>query len=137
MGSVRWHSITLVLHHISLHETRIGWPQQSPDLTPCNFLWGYLKDRVYRSNPENLDGLRIIRETIFILRDMIRYAVKSFYYRIDYYPETNEGHFVCICCKYYKKLSKRQSELTLKMHPKRRQNPSTFISLFLVSAKKR
>jgi hypothetical protein len=28
------------------------WPARSPDLTPCNFyLWGNLKDKVYRINP--------------------------------------------------------------------------------------
>ena len=33
----------------------IPWPPRSPDLTPCDFfLWGYLKSRVYVSNPTNL-----------------------------------------------------------------------------------
>jgi hypothetical protein len=28
------------------------WPAQSPDLTPCDiYLWGNLKDKVYRMNP--------------------------------------------------------------------------------------
>jgi hypothetical protein len=28
------------------------WPARSPDLTPCDFyLWGNLKDKIYRTNP--------------------------------------------------------------------------------------
>lgn len=43
---------------ISLHED-VEWPPYSPDLTPPDFfLWGYLKDRVYRPRPRNLDQLK-------------------------------------------------------------------------------
>ena len=35
------------------------WPPRSPDLTPCDFfLWGYVKDRVFRSPPPSLEALR-------------------------------------------------------------------------------
>ena len=35
------------------------WPPRSPDLTPCDFfLWGYLKERVYRERPANIQDLR-------------------------------------------------------------------------------
>lgn len=35
------------------------WPARSPDLTPCDFfLWGYLKERVYRERPANIPELR-------------------------------------------------------------------------------
>lgn len=74
----------------------IEWPPRSPDLSPLDFfLWGYLKDRVYRTNPENLDELRrrIIQETAVIPRDMIRNAVQSFYNRIGYCQETNGEQF--------------------------------------------
>lgn len=37
----------------------VRWPPRSPDLTPLDFwLWGYLKDRVYLSRPENLETLQ-------------------------------------------------------------------------------
>lgn len=37
----------------------IEWPARSPDLTPPDFfLWGYLKDIVYRDRPSNYDQLR-------------------------------------------------------------------------------
>ena len=35
------------------------WPPRSPDLTPCDFfLWGYLKDLVYRQRPSTIAQLR-------------------------------------------------------------------------------
>ena len=39
--------------------TGIEWPPYSPDLNPCDFfLWGYLKDRVYREAPRTISDLR-------------------------------------------------------------------------------
>ena len=35
------------------------WPARSPDLLPHYFfLWGHLKERVYRDNPQNLTKLK-------------------------------------------------------------------------------
>lgn len=37
----------------------IEWPARSPDLTPCDFfLWGYLKNIVYRERPATIEELR-------------------------------------------------------------------------------
>lgn len=37
----------------------VRWPARSPDLTPLDFwFWGYLKDRVYLTRPENEEILR-------------------------------------------------------------------------------
>jgi hypothetical protein len=37
----------------------IEWPARSPDLTPADFfLWGYLKDIVYKSKPRTLSDLK-------------------------------------------------------------------------------
>ena len=37
----------------------IEWPARSPDLTPCDFfLWGYLKDQVYKKRPATIEELR-------------------------------------------------------------------------------
>jgi len=37
----------------------VEWPAYSPDLNPCDyFLWGYLKDRVYRSAPTTIDQFK-------------------------------------------------------------------------------
>jgi hypothetical protein len=36
------------------------WPPRSPDLTsPDFFMWSYLKDTVYRSNPRDLKQLKM------------------------------------------------------------------------------
>ena len=43
----------------------VEWPPRSPDLTPCDFfLWGYLKDKVFSTPPQNINELRqkIVRE---------------------------------------------------------------------------
>ena len=41
----------------SPHNTK--WPPRSPDLTPFDFfLWGYLKEVVFRTPPESLNVLR-------------------------------------------------------------------------------
>lgn len=35
------------------------WPARSPDLTPCDFfLWGYLKDIVFRNPPDTIEELQ-------------------------------------------------------------------------------
>ena len=38
----------------------IEYPARSPDLTPMDFfLWGYLKDKVYRTKPRTIDALKM------------------------------------------------------------------------------
>ena len=55
---------------------------RSPDRTPCDFfLWGYLKNRVYQTPPQDMAELRarIIQE-VNVLRDddaMVRQAVQN------------------------------------------------------------
>ena len=37
----------------------IEWPARSPDLTPCDFfLWGYLKQQVYKTPVRDVNDLR-------------------------------------------------------------------------------
>ncbi|GBN28514.1 hypothetical protein AVEN_259045-1 [Araneus ventricosus] len=39
--------------------TGIAWSPHSPDFTPCDFfLWGYLKDLVYRRTPQTIGELK-------------------------------------------------------------------------------
>ena len=46
-------------NRIISHAFLTRWPPCSPDLTPCDFwLWGYLKDKVYRGNIRNLAELK-------------------------------------------------------------------------------
>ena len=56
---------------VALHHA-VEWPPCSPDLTPCDFfLWGYLKSKVYRTPPNDLDDLRarIRLEVDVLMRD--------------------------------------------------------------------
>lgn len=61
----------------------VVYPPRSPDLTvPDFFLWGYLKDRVFVNNPENLEELKAnIREEITnippeTLENVMKHALK-------------------------------------------------------------
>ncbi len=38
----------------------ISWAPRSPDMTPLDFfLWGYIKNNVYKNNIKDLDDLKI------------------------------------------------------------------------------
>ena len=59
----------------------VEWLPRSPDLTLCDyFLWGYLKDKVYRTPPQNIDDLRnkiqqeaeILRGNPVLIRRVLR-----------------------------------------------------------------
>lgn len=63
----------------------IEWPPRSPDLTPLDFfLWGYIKNKVYVTQPQNLNDLRqrITDEMRLIPREMYQNAVLSVYNRL-------------------------------------------------------
>lgn len=75
----------------------IEWPPRSPDLTPCDFfLWGYLKNKVFSTPPQNVDMLRQrIVDTFNDLRlqpDFIRRAVRDMQRRAALCVERNGGH---------------------------------------------
>jgi len=37
----------------------VEWPARSPDLSPCDvFLWGYLKEKVFKHRPQSLEDLK-------------------------------------------------------------------------------
>jgi len=70
----------------------IEWPARSPDLTPLDYFFlGYLKDRVYRTKPQNLAELqqRIVDESALIPIEIIGNAVGAFYQRLAYCQEVN------------------------------------------------
>ena len=56
------------------------WPARSPDMTPCDFyLWGRLKNAVYKTNPRTLEELkRHICDEINISRGEVQRAMGNF-----------------------------------------------------------
>ena len=72
----------------------VPWPPRSPDLSPCDFfLWGYLKERVYKDKSRTLDDLKeaITTEISRIPRDMLERVSRSFTERLDTCIQA-EGH---------------------------------------------
>ena len=64
----------------------VEWPPRSPDLTPMDFfLWGYIKDIVYRKKLEKLEELEeAIQEAIAAIPpDMLMRAVHSVQHRLE------------------------------------------------------
>jgi len=90
---------TMVILHEFFGENLISkglWPPRSPDLTsPDFFLWSYLKDTVYWSNPQDLKQLKMnITHAIEevnerTLRKVARNMVKC----VDKCIEMNGHHF--------------------------------------------
>ena len=81
---------------IALYHER-EWLPRSPDLTPCDFfLWGYLKDKVYTTLPQNIQELRnCIQHEVEILRQntgMVRRAVADMRRRCKLCVERRGGH---------------------------------------------
>jgi DDE superfamily endonuclease len=63
-----------------------SWPPYSPDLTPLDFfLWGYVKSKVYRTLPANLEELkeRISRVFAEIPQEMIDRAIDAYQSRLE------------------------------------------------------
>lgn len=75
---------------------RIEWPARSPDLSPLDyFFWGYLKEKVYKTKPQNLDELRnrIVREAQGVPVQALNNAISAFYNRLGYCQQTEGKHF--------------------------------------------
>lgn len=76
----------------------INWPPNSPDLTPLdNFLWGYLKDDVYKERSRNLEDLRAkIQQSINTLNEEHPDFISNALFKLsEYYRkcvENNGGH---------------------------------------------
>lgn len=74
----------------------IEWPPRSPDLNPLDyFLWGYVKNVVYKDKPRTLDILKDrIRNVIRnISPETVENVQQEFIDRLGYCRAVNGGHF--------------------------------------------
>lgn len=74
----------------------LEWPPRSPDLTPLDFfLWGYLKENVYKTPVENLQELRrrIVETCETMPPQNLINSVNSVYHRLAHCQTVNGGHF--------------------------------------------
>lgn len=58
----------------------IPWPPSSPDITPMDFfLWGYLKSKVYETNPATISALKenIVREVHGIPASLLQRVARN------------------------------------------------------------
>jgi hypothetical protein len=81
----------------------LNWPPRSPDFSALDFfLWGYLKSRVFKARPDNLDELKAsIREAI---HDVIQRVVDDSTKRLQGVSLQKEGIYSilfrkvnCVC----------------------------------------
>ena len=73
----------------------IEWPPYSPDLNPCDFfLWGCIKDKVYKNNPKSLAELRqnIETEIKSISTETLAAVINNFVIRLRYVISTEGKH---------------------------------------------
>ena len=76
-------------------KTPIIWSPHSPDLSPLDFfLWGYLKDRVYREKPATIADLKeaIEAEVADIPLEMCQRVGANFWRRIELIQQRNGDH---------------------------------------------
>lgn len=74
----------------------IAWPARSPDLTPIDFfLWGYIKEKVYRVRPTTAEDMRnrITEAFQSITENMLARVRLSFERRLTFCIEENGGLF--------------------------------------------
>ena len=73
----------------------ISWPPRSPDITPLDFfLWGYIKDIVYRTKVQDITDLkqRISNAIATIDEAMLQRTWQEIEYRLDVLRLTNGAH---------------------------------------------
>ena len=72
-----------------------SWPPRSPAITPLAFfLWGYVKDIVYRTKVRDINDLqhRIIEAIDTVTVDMLARTWKEIEYRLDIVSGTDGAH---------------------------------------------
>ncbi|PNF32015.1 hypothetical protein B7P43_G06576 [Cryptotermes secundus] len=75
--------------------SQISWPPRSPDITPLDFfLWGYVKDIVYKTQVRDTDQLKTrLRDAITTVDvGMLSRTWQEIEYRLDILRATNGAH---------------------------------------------
>lgn len=88
-------------HVVSLRGD-VRWPARSPDLSMCDFfLWGYLKEKVFKHRPQTLVELRarIVEEVNAVPREMCIRADNSFRKRLQKCIDADGRHLADIIFK--------------------------------------
>lgn len=83
------------LGYSSKHGGGIDWAPYSPDLNPCDyFLWGYLKDEVYRGSPRTVEEVkaRIRTKISEITTETLRDVIGNFESRLHAVIEKEGAH---------------------------------------------
>ena len=78
------------------HRSVFPWPARSPDLSPLDFfLWGYVKDVVFRSNPTNVAELKEkVEEAIMAVHpETLQRVIQNFHCRLSKCIAANGGCF--------------------------------------------
>ena len=76
-------------------DSNISWPPRSPDLTPMDFfVWGFVKEKVYVKNYENLADLKesILAAFLELTNEMISSSVKNIQKRLKLVVERRGLH---------------------------------------------
>jgi hypothetical protein len=56
----------------------VGWPARSPNLSICDFfLWGYLKEKVFKHRPHTLPELKVFKHRPHTLPDLTERIIEE------------------------------------------------------------
>lgn len=80
---------------IAIKSNCTDWPSFSPDLNPCDFfLWGYLKDNIYKNEIQDVDSLKemIKNEISKIDNELCVRVIASFKKRLEAVIQSSGGH---------------------------------------------
>lgn len=78
------------------HRSEFQWPPRSPDISPLDFyLWGFVKERVFRSRPANIRDLKCVVTDVIRSIDVntLQRVVANCHQRINKCIMANGGHF--------------------------------------------
>lgn len=90
-----FHGRVLALDYEARYGSGMDWPPYSPDLNPCDyFLWGCLKDKVYRNAPTTLEDLKdkITAQVAAITTTQLESVIQNFKKRLEKIQKEDGRH---------------------------------------------